>query len=75
MRDWLANIRKLKGLTQKDVAASCGLSRTSYAAYEQGFRTPNGRKAKIIGEFLGFSWTLFFEENGLETCSKEKKTA
>lgn len=75
MREWLINIRKLKGLTQKEVAESCGVSRTCYAHYEQGIRTPNGRKAKVVGELLGFSWTLFFEENGLETCSIKKRPA
>lgn len=75
MREWLVNIRKLKGLTQKEVASACGITRTCYAGYEQGVRSPNGKKAKVIGEYLGFSWTLFFEENVHETCSKKKITA
>lgn len=75
MRDWLANIRKLKGLTQQEVADNCGITRTCYAGYEQGVRSPRGKKAKAIGEYLGFSWTLFFEEDGHETRSTGKKTA
>jgi transcriptional regulator with XRE-family HTH domain len=75
MREWLINIRKLKGLTQEHVAKECGLSRTCYAAYEQGVRTPNGKKSKIIGEYLGFSWTLFFEETLRETSRTNKKSA
>lgn len=69
MRQWLINIRKLKGLTQKQVAESCGITRSCYAGYEQGIRNPNGKKSKLIGEYLGFSWTLFFEENGRDTRS------
>jgi putative transcriptional regulator len=75
MREWLINIRELKGLTQKEVADACGITRTSYASYEQGTRTPKGRRPKVIGEFLGFSWTLFYEENGRETRSEIKKPA
>ena len=72
MREWLVNIRKLKGFTQKEVADACGITRSCYAGYEQGVRSPNGKKAKAIGEFLGFSWTLFYEENGHETRSSKK---
>lgn len=75
MREWLINIRKLKGLTQKQVAESCGITRSCYAGYEQGIRSPNSKKSKAIGEYLGFSWTLFFEEDGRETCSIKKKSA
>lgn len=75
MREWLINIRKIKGLTQKEVADACGITRTCYAGYEQGVRTPNSVKSKAIGEFLGFSWTLFFEEKLRETCSAKKKSA
>lgn len=75
MRDWLVSIRKLKGFTQKEVADACGVTRTCYASYEQGVRSPNGKRSKVIGEFLGFSWTLFFEENGHETCQTKKKLA
>lgn len=75
MREWLVNIRKLKGLTQKEVACACGITRSCYASYEQGLRSPNGKKAKAIGEHLGFSWTLFFEENGHETRHNKKKPA
>jgi len=72
LREWLVNIRKLKGFTQKEVADACGITRSCYAGYEQGVRSPNGKKAKAIGEFLGFSWTLFYEENGHETRSSKK---
>lgn len=75
MREWLINIRKLHGFTQKDVADSCGITRSCYANYEQGVRSPKGKKAKQIGEFLGFSWTLFFEGNGHETRSNKKESA
>jgi putative transcriptional regulator len=75
LRHWLINIRKLKGLTQKEVADACGITRSCYAGYEQGVRSPNGRKAKAIGDYLGFSWTLFFEEDGHVMRSSSKKSA
>jgi transcriptional regulator with XRE-family HTH domain len=75
MRDWLINIRKLQGLTQKEVADACGITRSCYAGYEQGVRSPKGKKAKEIGEYLGFNWTLFFEELGHKTRSFKKESA
>lgn len=72
MREWLVQIRKIKGLTQKEVADACGITRSCYAGYEQGVRSPNGKKAKSIGAFLGFSWTLFFEEDVHELRSSKK---
>lgn len=74
MREWLINIRKIKGLTQKDVAALCGISRSYYADIEQGTRNPKPSTAQDIGGTLGFDWTLFFIQNGRDS-RQNKKTA
>lgn len=72
MRDWLVNIRKIKGLTQLQVASNCGISRSFYADIERGERSPKVSTAKSIGRFLGFDWTLFFEENGRDSSQNKK---
>lgn len=75
MRTWLVGIRDTKGLTQRNVSEHCGISRSYYADIERGFRNPKVSTAKTIGEYLGFDWTLFFENNGLKTSHKKKHTA
>lgn len=61
-RQWLKDIRSAKGLKQIEVARSADISNKQYSAIETGARNPSTDVAKKIGEFLGFSWTLFFEE-------------
>jgi putative transcriptional regulator len=75
MRDWLANIRETKGFTQKEVAVNCDISRSFYADIERGARNPKPTTAKELGAFLGFDWTLFYEQNGRKTRQQNKKTA
>lgn len=75
MRNWLSDIRRMKGLSQNDVANMCGISRSFYADIERGFRNPKVATAKEIGTALGFDWTLFFEQNGRETRQIKKATA
>ncbi|TFJ43957.1 transcriptional regulator [Carnobacterium divergens] len=61
MRFWLKDKRKLKNLTQAEVAERANISRTTYAMYEQGERTPTIKNAKEISTILEFEWILFFE--------------
>jgi transcriptional regulator with XRE-family HTH domain len=68
-------LRETKGLTQKNVAEMCGISRSFYADIEHGTRNPKVSTAKVIGTFLGFDWTLFFETNGRKTRQSREKTA
>jgi len=75
MREWLSNIRKTKGLTQKEVSLKCGISRSYYADIERDVRNPKPDTAQAIGEVLGFEWTLFFEKNGRKTRQKFKESA
>jgi putative transcriptional regulator len=62
MRQWLAAIRKMKSMTQLDVAAHAGISRAYYAQIERNLRLPSIRVAKAIAGYLDFDWVLFFNE-------------
>lgn len=56
MRNWLINIRNSKGLTQKVVAAKCGLTQGYYSMIENGERgqaIPLST-AQRIADVLGF---------------------
>lgn len=75
MRNWLIDIRKIKGLTQKEAAEKCGISRSYFADIEQGTRNPKVDTAKSIGDVLGFDWTLFFEQNGRKSRPIKTKIA
>lgn len=74
MRHWLVQFRKIKGLTQEDVANLCGISRSYYSGIECGTRKGSGIVAKKIADALGFDMSLFFAENGRK-MSQNKKTA
>ncbi|RDY70362.1 XRE family transcriptional regulator, partial [Halobacillus trueperi] len=39
-----------------------GIDRSYYSKIEAGI-TPSVKVAKRLGDVLGFSWTVFFEEN------------
>lgn len=75
MRVWLRDIRDIKDLSQKTVAENCGISRSFYADIERGERNPKVDTAKEIGKYLGFDWTLFFEENGRKMSQNKAMTA
>lgn len=75
MRHWLLQFRKAKGLTQKEVASKCGISRSYYADVEQGTANASGRAAKLIADALGFDMNLFFVEVGRETRQTKNQTA
>ena len=38
MRDWLQNLRKNKGLTQKEIGEKLGISESYYCSIEKGVR-------------------------------------
>lgn len=46
-------------MTQAEVAEKAQVSRTTFAMYEQGERTPTIKNAKQIAKVLEFEWTLF----------------
>jgi putative transcriptional regulator len=65
MREWLAAVRKMKSMTQLDVAAHAGISRAYYAQIERNLRLPSIRVAKAIAGYLDFDWVLFFCEDAV----------
>lgn len=58
----IKKIRAEKGVSQIEVCKAAGISQSFYSSIESGVRRPSVEVAKKIGEFLGFDWTLFFEE-------------
>lgn len=61
MRGWLVEFRRKAGLTQEELATTCGISRQYYGFIESGVRNASVTVAKRIAEVLGFSWQRFFE--------------
>ncbi|WP_017187233.1 helix-turn-helix transcriptional regulator [Alkalibacillus haloalkaliphilus] len=67
-RYWLIRLRKMKGLTQCEVAEMVGVARTTYAMIESNERNPSVKVAKKIAKALNFRWVIFFEEEVHEMC-------
>lgn len=51
----LKEIRKSKGLTQKDMAEKIGVAKSTYSLYESGKREPNILTIKKIAKVLDIS--------------------
>lgn len=68
LRHWLIELRGNR--SQESTAKSLGISRGAYANIELGNRNPSVTLAKRIGDTLNFDWTLFFEEEVVETKQK-----
>lgn len=60
IRQWLIDARKVKGLTQEEVATSVGVTRTTYARYEMGERTPRPKIADALAHTLNVHREHFF---------------
>ncbi|MCK1228263.1 XRE family transcriptional regulator [Streptococcus uberis] len=63
----IRELRKSKGLTQKELAEKIGLGDTTIANYEKGFRTPKRNKIFKIAEVLGYPIDDFFPPTNKET--------
>lgn len=61
MRKWLIEMRQERGITQKVMSESVGISQPAYCNIENGERRPSVDTAIRIGEILEFDWTRFFE--------------
>lgn len=70
MREWMRDIRKIKGYSQQHTAQLSGISSSFYADIERGERSPSPHNAQAIGNALGFDWTLFYTQNLRKTSSK-----
>ena len=54
--------RTARGLTQKQLADICGVTRTHITNIETGEFSPSVEVAKKIGQALGFDWTEVFND-------------
>ena len=62
MREWLKKTRQNANMTMKQVAEAVGISECYYSQIENGTRNASVAVAKKLGEVLGFSWQLFFDD-------------
>lgn len=74
-REWLKHFRDNKNMTQDDVASAAEIERAYYTMIENGTRTPSVEVAKKIGQTLGFSWTIFFDNDGNEPLQISKSNS
>lgn len=74
-RNWLIEKRLLKQLTQQQVADAVGISRSYYSDIENGNRSPSGKVAKAIADFLVFSMDLFFKMYDAKCVVSETQTS
>lgn len=61
-REWLIEKRKIKKISQEDLANKCEVSQVTIARIEVGERRPSPELAKKIADVLNFSWTKFYED-------------
>ena len=73
--DRLRELRQKKGLRQKDLAYSIGLSESAYGYYEQGRREPSQEALVKLAEILGTSvdYLLTGDEYGKESTADPDK--
>lgn len=60
MREWLRDLRKGKGLTEKQVADAINVKQPVYHRYETGEGNPKVKTAKKLSIVLGFDWTRLY---------------
>lgn len=66
----LKNLRRIKGLTKKQMAVEIGITKLSWAMYERNKRVPRDEvKVKMAMYFKNMAEELF--EEGLEACNHE----
>lgn len=56
-------LRASKNVNQNELAEFIGLTRSSYAQYELGNRTPDAQTLRSIAQFYSVSMELLFEPN------------
>ncbi|MGX2947168.1 helix-turn-helix transcriptional regulator [Enterococcus alishanensis] len=73
MKELLKKIREEKGFTQESLAKRLGIAKTTYSSYEQGHRQPSVNNAKKIASVLDVPWSIFFDQDVLESYVKNHK--
>ncbi len=74
-RIWLSKLRNQLGFTQEQVAELVGIKRAYYSMIERGKRRPSVDVAKRISNVLNFDWTIFFNQQCVESLPKEGHNA
>ena len=64
LKDKLYQLRKSRGLSQGDVANSCGITRQTYIAYEKGYRYPRTREIyERLARYFAVDVNYLFGQN------------
>ncbi len=58
----LRELRINNGMTQKELAAHCGVVRQTISNIELGVTEPSVKLAKKIADVFGVDWYILFEE-------------
>lgn len=74
-REWLVKLRNENHLTHEQVASLSQIERSYYTKIENDERSPGVSVAKRIGAALGFSWTVFFEDESDGTSQTRTESA
>lgn len=70
-RGWLKDLRDRNGWTQDDAAKALNIPVTTFASYEQGYRTPSVANAQRYADVLQVDWTIFFGTDVRDSTTKE----
>ena len=62
-RTWLKDYRKHFNYTQSEMADLLDIAVTTYASYEQGYRTPKVSSAQRYAKKMKIDWNYFFMKN------------
>ncbi len=58
----IKEIRKMKGLTQKDIAFKLGVKNSTFSKYERGELYPNSNLLKQIADILGVNVNMLYDD-------------
>ena len=70
--DNIRTVRKLQGLTQKELARRLGISPVGVAQWENGLRNPKHETIKRIASALGVSVTVLYGLPAKETADQQE---
>lgn len=73
MRNWLVELRKMKGLNQRKLAALAGISPNYLCEIEKGTRNPSGQIALRLSAILEIDMARFYA--GYQVPDKKTFTA
>lgn len=65
-RDWLIQIRNIKGISTADIIIQLGITQQMYNYIENNKRNPSVELAQKIANILDFDWTLFYPKKKIK---------